>query len=155
MRTVALLAIAASASALTLKPALAEPGIVYSYSPPPKFGVTGVNAIVNLEEAQTEDGSGCEQRIADLVVDEVAYEGASDIVIGFRAKKPGNNKNEWYGLFSMNTQALYRKLPNPDRRNVQLLVKRGARVIVVYQVCGSGGFASVRDVYAKSAVNNP
>ena len=133
--------------------AFAEPGIVYRFSP--KFEVIGVNAIVDLEPAMTESGSGCEQRIADLIVDEVVYEGASDIVIGFRAQKPGSKANTWYGLFSMNTKLLYRKLPNPERHNVQLLVKKEAKLIVVYQVCGSGGFSSVRDIYAKAAINNP
>ena len=136
-------------------PAIAEPGIVYRYSSSPKVEVIGVSAVVDLEAAMTETGSGCEQRIADLSIDEVVYEGASDIVIGFRAQKPGNGTNTWYGVFAMDTKALYRKLPNPERHNVQLLVKRGAKVIVTYQVCGSGGFASVRDIYAKSAVNSP
>ena len=126
---------------------------MYNYSS--KFEVSGVNAVVDLEPAMTESGSGCEQRLADLVVDEVVYEGASDIIIGFRAQKPGSSAKSWYGLFSMNTKSLYQKLPNPERHNVQQLVKKGAKVIVTYQVCGSGGFSSVRDIYAKTAVNNP
>lgn len=133
--------------------ALAEPGIVYRYGP--KLDIIGVNAIVDLERAYTEKGDSCEQRIADLVIDEVVYEGANEIVIGFRAKLPGNNTNELYGLFTMDTTSLYKKLSNSERRNVQLLVKKGAEVVVTYQICGSGGFISVRDIYAKSAVNNP
>ena len=133
----------------------AEPGIVYRYSTPPKLEISGVNGIVELEAAMTEPGSGCEQRIADLVVDEVVYEGTSEMLIGFRAKKPANGSSEWYGLFSMATKALYQNLSNAERRNIQQLIRRGAKLIVIYQICGSGGFASVRDVFAKSAVNNP
>lgn len=130
---------------------LAEPDIAYQYSPSPTLNIVGVNAIVNLEEAYKD----CDQRIADLVIDEVVYEGASDTVIGFRAQKPGKKTDTWYGLFTMSTESLYGKLSNAERRNVLLLVKKGAKVIVAYQVCGSGSFSSVRDIYAKSAINNP
>ena len=135
--------------------ASAGPGIVYKYTKPPKTDIVGVNAIVDLESAETEQGSSCDQRIADLTIDEVVYQGASELIIGFRAMKPANGSSEWYTLFSMTTKELYEKLSNAERRYPQQLVKKGAKVIVTYQVCGSGGFVSVRDIFAKSAINNP
>ena len=138
---------------LTSIVAFAEPGIEYRFDA--KSRVIGVNAIVDLESAMTEPGSNCSQRIADLVIDEVVYEGASDTIVGFRAQKPGITANTWYGVFSMNTKRLYQNLGNAERHRVHELVKKGAKVVVAYQVCGSGGFASVRDVFAKSAINSP
>ena len=134
--------------------AVAQPGISYRYGPPPKMEIIEVTAIVDLEEAMT-DAKNCEQRIADLVIDEVVYEGTSEIVTGFRALKPGVGTKPWYALFEMDTKALYRNISNSERRNVQMLIRKGAKIIVSYQVCGSGGFISVRDVFLKSAVNNP
>ena len=98
-------------------------------------------------------GDNCDQRIADIVVDEVVYDGASTTIAGFRAKKPA--PNEMYALFSIDSKAVYSALPNATRADVQKLIGKGARLIVVYQVCGSGGYISVRDIFKKSAINNP
>jgi hypothetical protein len=129
----------------------AKPKIIYQYGSNTK--VIGVNAIVNIEDAMVEPIDNCDQRIADIVVDEVVYERASEIITGFRAKKPA--PNEFYALFTIDNKALYDQLPNPQRRDVQRIIGKGARLVVIYQVCGSGGFLSVRDVFKRSAVNNP
>jgi hypothetical protein len=127
------------------------PSLIYQYGPGAK--VIGVNALVNIEEAQTESGSNCDQRIAEVVVDEVVYEGVSTMIAGFRAKKPA--PKEWYVLFRMDSRAIYQSISNAASADVQALISKGARLVVIYQVCGSGGFVSVRDVFKKSAVNNP
>jgi len=129
----------------------ADAGIEYQYGN--KLKVTGVNAIVGIEEPMTAPGDNCSQRIADVVIDEVVYDGASDMVAGFRAKKPA--PREWYGIFRIDTDALYKSIPNAAHNDVLKLIKKGASIIVTYQVCGSGGFVSVRDIYKKTAVNNP
>lgn len=144
VRLLALATVLAAASS-----AHAEPGIVYRYSPAPKVKAIGVQAIVDLEPAMTETGSGCEQRMADLVIEDVVYDGASDRVVGFRAPKTG------LGMFKMETDKLYKSLSNAERRAPLLLIRRGAKVLVTYQMCGSGGFISVRDVWDKSAINRP
>ncbi len=46
-------------------------------------------------------------------------------------------------------------LANAERGHVENRIKKGAKLIVVYQICGSGSFVSVRDVFDKSAINNP
>lgn len=155
--------------------AIAESRIVFRYSTDPKPRITGVAAIVNLEEPYKE----CDQRIADLVVDEVVYDGSSGIIVGFRAQKPSSKTSgwnfwggflpdlidriwppksdlgsrEWYGLFAM--KGFYMSLANAERGHVGDLVKKGAKLIVSYQICGSGSFVSVRDIYDKATINNP
>ena len=129
----------------------AKPAIIYQYGSNAK--VIGVNALVNIEDAMVEPGDNCDQRIAEIVVDEVVYEGASEIITGFRAKKPA--PNEFYALFTIDSKAVYDRLPNTQRRDVQKIINKGSRLVVIYQVCGSGGFLSVRDIFKKSAVNNP
>lgn len=129
----------------------ADAGIEYQYNN--KLKITGVNAIVGIEEPMTTPGDNCSQRIADVVIDEVVYSGVSDMVAGFRAKKPA--PKEWYGIFRIDTDSLYKSIPNAAHGDVLKLIKKGTSVIVTYQVCGSGGFVNVRDVFKKTAVNNP
>lgn len=136
---------------ICLQSAQADAGIEYQFGD--KLKITGVNAIVGIEEPMTAPGDNCSQRIAEVVVDEVVYEGSSDMVAGFRAKKPA--PKEWYGIFRINTDALYKSIPNAAHGDVLKLVKKGANLIVTYQVCGSGGFVNVRDIFKKSAINNP
>ena len=124
----------------------ADVTIQYQYDNKPN--ITGVRAIVGIEEPL----SDCDQRIADLVIDEVVYDGASDLVLGFRAKKPA--PQEWYGIFRIN-DALYKSISNVEHSQITNLIKKGARVIVTYHVCGSGGYVYVRDIFKKSAMNNP
>jgi hypothetical protein len=96
----------------------------------------------------------CDQRLADLIIDEVVYRGASTTVIGFRAKKPGADKG--ITLFEMDTYELYRRLGRlpeyagpgyAENRDVQKVIRKGQRVLVVYQMCRSGGEKHVRDVF--------
>jgi hypothetical protein len=129
----------------------AEPKIIYQYGD--KGKIVGVNALVGIEEPMLAQGDNCDQRIAEVVVDEVVYEGASDMITGFRAKKPA--PKEWYGIFKIDSKAIYNSIQRAVHQDVQKLINKGARLIVVYQMCGSGGFVSVRDIFKKSAVNNP
>ena len=131
--------------------AAVQPKVIYQFSDQAK--VIGVNALVGIEEPMLAPGDNCDQRIAELVVDEVVYEGTSEKITGFRAKKPA--PREFYGLFKIDSDAVYGALPNAARSDVQKLINKGARLIVVYQVCGSGGFLSVRDIFKRSALNNP
>jgi hypothetical protein len=128
----------------------AEPGLIYQYGD--NANIVGVKALVGIEAPMVAPGDNCDQRIADVVIDEVVYEGKSDIIAGFRSKKPA--PNEWYGLFSIDYRAVYDTLPNATRSDVQKLIKKGAKLIVIYQVCGSGGQVTVRDIFKKTAINN-
>ena len=128
----------------------AEPALVYQFG---SKRVIGVNGLVGIETPMVDPLENCSQRIAEVVVDEVVYDGASDIIAGFRAKKPA--PNEWYGMFTIHSDAVYGALSNAARGDVQKLINKGARLIVIYQVCGSGGHVSVRDIFKKSALNNP
>ncbi|ARU30757.1 hypothetical protein CAP31_03065 [Sulfuriferula sp. AH1] len=131
--------------------AVAKPVLVYQFGSNGK--VIGINALVGIEEPMVEIGDNCDQRIADLVVDDVVYERSSETISGFRAKKPA--PNEINALFTIDSKAVYGALPNASRRDVQKIISKGSRLIVVYQVCGSGGYFSVRDIFKKGAVNNP
>lgn len=130
--------------------AQAAPGLVYQYGPHKKVEV---RALVGVEEPMTAPNDNCDQRIAEVTVADVAYNGTSDMISGLRATKPA--PNEWTGLFSINSKAVYDAIPDVTRTDLQKLIHRGARLIITYQVCGSGGYASIRDVYMASSLNNP
>lgn len=149
-RITASIAVLTGAMAL-MGAAHAGAGLVYQYGD--KSQGRAIIAIVGIEEPMIAPGDNCSQRIADLVIDEVVYDGASDTILGFRAKKPP--PKEWYGIFRIDSRSLYREIPNADRAEVLKLISKGTHVIVTYQVCGSGGFVSVRDIFKKSAINNP
>jgi hypothetical protein len=100
----------------------AEPAIVYQYDS--RSNVIGVNGPIGIGEPMDD----CSQRIADVKVDEVVYEGASDIIVGFRATKPA--PNEWYGIFRIRSDVVYKAIPNATRSDVQRLIKKGAQLIV-------------------------
>lgn len=104
--------------------AQADAGIEYQFGD--KLKITGVNGIVGIEEPMTAPGDNCSQRIADVVVDEVVYDGASDMVAGFRAKKPA--PKEWYGIFRINTDALYKSIPNAAHGDVLKLISRPCKI---------------------------
>lgn len=111
--------------------------------------ITGINALVGI----TEFDPSCDQRIASVVVDEIVYDGDSDTIVGFRAQKPG--PRPWYGIFRIDHEQLFNALGRPAQVDLQKLVHKRAPLIVIYQVCGSAGIISVREIFAKGALNNP
>ena len=142
------LAVSLAASATSL--AYAKAAIVYEYDTHAR--VIGVSAIVGIEAPMIEVGDNCSQRIADVVVADVVYR-ERGVITAFRAKKPP--PKEWYGEFRIDSNAIYRSLPNAKHLDVQKIIHKGAHLMVIYQMCGSGGFASVREIFKNSAVNNP
>lgn len=101
----------------------ADVTIQYQYDS--KLNVTGVNAIIGIEEVFPD----CNQRIADLVIDEVVYDGASDLILGFRAKKPA--PQEWYGIFRI-SDAIYKSISNAERSQITRLIKKSAHVVELH-----------------------
>ena len=83
----------------------------------------GVNALVEIEEPM----DMCEQRIAQIVVDEVVYVGASETIAGFRANKP--RPFERHALFSIDSKAVYTAIPNAARGDVQKLTPTFAHCV--------------------------
>lgn len=122
---------------------LAEPQYVIKYS---KLDDITIKGVVGLEEPM----ELCEQHIRELSVQDVIYHTNSDYIVGFRAKK--KERNFPLPLFSMKTDELYANSGNVARLYLHQIVYSGAEVIVTYQVCGSGGFISVRDVFLKNFV---
>ncbi|WP_319585298.1 hypothetical protein [uncultured Desulfobulbus sp.] len=122
-----------------------KPKIVYKYD---NFAQpTGVKAIIDIEETDTQ----CDQRIALITVEEVLYEGSSEQVEGFRAKLSSDKIDYLFSIY--NNKAIYENLPNAARRDVLQLINKGSNLLVDYQVCGSGGFFSVRNIFSARFVN--
>ena len=123
-----------------------DPVVEYSYTK--KAEITGVKAITGIEDTM----SDCSQNIAEVTIDQVIYQDNSDYITGFRVKP--TKTNQWPQSFTMYTKKLYEQLSNSQRLNVQMIIKNGAQLLVVYQQCGSGGYISVKDVFKKSALLN-
>jgi len=103
-------------------------------------------AMINIEEAMTAPGDGCTQLINEVVVSEVTYDGSSEIINGFRVNPAKNIKS--ITLYRISSD----KMTSYDNDQLQRIVKKGARLIVLAQICGSGGFTSVREIWLKNAI---
>ena len=125
---------------------LAAPSVVYRYN---MAGAQTPIAIIDLERAYTAPSENCSQRFAEVKIDQVVYDGVSEIIAGFRAKKP--QPNEWTGLFRLTTKDLGKF----EMRELAKIVQQGHKIFTLYQICGSGEFVSVREIWLKDAVNNP
>ena len=129
--------------ALVAQPALAkEPSVVFA-SP---AGQETPVAMIGFEDAYTEPLDNCQQHIAEVIVGEIAYDGPSEIIAGFRVD-PAKTTN---GV------TLYRIDPADitagKMRQLQKIVRKDARLIVLAQTCGMGRFTSVRELWLKSAL---
>ena len=115
-----------------------EPAILYSDS---AEGETPV-AMLDLEKPFTD----CRQQISDIIVDDVVYNGASEMIEGVRVD----------AAKSTNGITLYRisntNITLGQMRALNLLVVKGAPLIVLSQTCGSGRFTTVRELWSKSVL---
>lgn len=131
------------------KETIGDAGLTLVYQYDDDFNIVGVNGLIGIEELMHD----CDQRIANIVVDEVKYEGVSDVITGFNARKPTSKKIDFF--FNIDSADIYRASDKITKSDVQKLIHKGAKLIVVYQVCGSGGYFFVRDIFKLSALNNP
>lgn len=123
-----------------------KPSIVYRYEGASSTPI----GVVGLQDAYTDPMDNCGQRIADVTIREVVYDGASDIIEGFRISNP--KKDEPRKRFIIDE---LHNLSMGQMGELSRIVEAGAKVIVIYQICGSGKFHTVRELWLKSAVNNP
>jgi hypothetical protein len=128
---------------LAASPAFAkEPAVVFAGVP----GKEAPVAMIGFEDAYTEPMDNCQQHIAEVVVGEIAYDGPSEIIAGFRVD-PAK---------STNGVTLYRIDPADitagKMRQLQKIVRKGARLVVLAQTCGMGHFTSVRELWLKNAL---
>jgi hypothetical protein len=104
-------------------------------------------AMVGFEDAYTGQMDNFQQRMAEVVVGEIAYDGPSEVIAGFRVD-PAK---------ATNGVTLYRigspgDITAGEMRQLQKIVRKGARLIVLAQTCGAGRFTSVRELWLKSAL---
>lgn len=118
----------------------AEPEMIYEDSKP--------IALIGLSEVWRSGGaSGCENHIGTFEVEEIAYDGVSEIVGGIRVKPVvsfwDKKSSTAPSLMRLNTD----KLSNIERSWLPTLVDKGSKLLIAYNICGSGGFQYVRDIY--------
>jgi hypothetical protein len=90
--------------------------------------------------------SGCENHAGFFEVDDIAYDGISEIVGGIRVKalRKDSTDSERVTLMTFDTKS---SLSNADRSWVSTLVSKGSKLFVAYAICGNGGYYQVRDIY--------
>lgn len=106
------------------------------------------SSFVDIEAAMPD----CGQHIAEVVIDQVVYKNVSDIIAGFRIERP--SPNGLYSLYRIRTSS-YEHLSKVEQYSVLSdLVSKGAQLIITYQICGSGGFIYVENIYKASVFND-
>lgn len=131
--------------ALAAQPAIAkEPSVVF-LGP---AGNEAPTAMLGFEDAHTQPLSNCQQIIAEVTVSEIAYNGPSEIIAGFRVD-PENAANgvTLYRFGSAND------ITTEGARQLRKIVRKGAQLIVLGQTCGMGRLTTVRELWLKSAIN--
>lgn len=103
--------------------------------------IIGISGIANLHPISKDDG--CDARIKYLTIDEIAYEGVSEIIGGIRSKGD---------LYLVDSELMLSIFSNAERSWVKNLFAKGNKVLVPYLVCGSGGFLFIRDIYMASSI---
>jgi hypothetical protein len=90
--------------------------------------------------------SGCENHAGFFEVDDIAYDGISEIVGGIRVKavRKDSTDSERVTLMTFDTKT---SLSNSDKSWVSTLVSKGSKLFIAYAICGNGGYYQVRDIY--------
>ena len=123
--------------------ALGDPAFSFEYDS--NGNVIEVMGFVGLQDPYRD----CEQKISNVIVDEVVYEGISRIIGGFRGRMTGHP----YGTHVLfHIDDLYSKISNAEMSFIPEIIKKGAALIVIYHVCGNGGYHHVRGLFKGAAL---
>lgn len=104
-------------------------------------------ALVGVEEAFTDALDNCTQHITNVTVDEIAYDGASESIAGFRVD-PDKSSNG-VTLYRLDSS----KITSGQMRELRKLFRKNAKLLVIAQTCGSGKFTTIREAWLASAVD--
>jgi len=93
----------------------------------------------------------CQQALREVVIDTVEYdEPMSDTIVGFRTR---DDPAQGVTAFPIESEPLYRTLSNAQQADVARVIHKGPETVLVrYQVCGSGGYVSVLDIYRTATI---
>ena len=113
-------------------------------------------ALIGIEDVivnSTDNYTGCENRLGLFEVDDIAYDGVSEIVGGIRVKSIGTGiekqgKTAAPSLIRINAS----ELSNVDASWLPTLVQKGSRLLIAYNLCGNGGYKYARDIYRAEAL---
>jgi hypothetical protein len=123
---------------------LPDPGPIVKYGASAKGGKgRSPSAIVNIETVMRD----CEQGLGKFTVEQLDFDGASTRIKGFRAIDHRQRRH----YFSLDPRI--HEIANADRGALGELLREKRELIVTFQRCGSGGYLSVKDVYAQSAID--
>lgn len=103
-------------------------------------------ALVGVEEAFTDPLDNCTQHIANIIIDEVAYDGPSESIAGFRVD-PEKSTNG-VTLYRLNSS----EITFGQMRELRKLFRKNMNLIVIAQTCGSGKFTSIREAWHANAM---
>lgn len=105
-----------------------------------------VVGLVAMNSALTANGSGCEQRAGVVKVEGVQFSRSGVTLESFRfTSKSGDQWSMPTGIDG---------LSNTDRSQANNFIRVGKSYFMRFQVCGSGGFPDLLDLYDLAFVNS-
>ncbi len=98
-----------------------------------------VAGLINMDTAMNEPGSGCSQMIGRIKVESLQFSKSGVVLESFYFTDAKGN------VYSVPTNI--EKLPNALRSQANSFIRQGRNYFAHIKVCGSGGFASLINLY--------
>jgi len=99
-----------------------------------------VAALINMEKIYNKSGDGCGQRMTFAKISALQFSDSGNSINLIQLKEESGR------VFGAPIK--YQKLSNLERQTADTLFIQGNEYFVFYQVCGSGGFVSLINVYS-------
>lgn len=100
---------------------------------------TQVAGLASMDSVMNEPGSGCSQMIGQIRVDGLQFSKSGVVLESFHFSDAKGN------VYSVPTNI--ERLPNASRSQANSFIRQGKQYFAHIQVCGSGGFASLVNLY--------
>jgi hypothetical protein len=103
--------------------------------------------LVNMDDMMLERGSGCQHFVGPVKIEGVQFSASGAILESFRFT---NSKGDQWSV-----PTNIGKLSNAERSRANSLIRVGKQYLIDVNVCGSGGFASLVNLYDLSIQFKP
>ena len=103
--------------------------------------------LVNMDDMMLERGSGCQHFIGPVKIEGVQFSASGAVLESFRFT---NSKGDQWSI-----PTNIEKLSNAERSRANSLIRVGKKYLIDVNVCGSGGFASLVNLYDLSIQFKP
>jgi hypothetical protein len=129
----------------------ARPSLIHVYQTTMKNGKAETHSVdaglVNMDDMMLESGSGCQHFVGVVKIDGLQFSQSGTTLQSFRFI---NSKGDQWSI-----PTNIEKLSNAERSRANNLIRVGKQYLIDVNVCGSGGFPSLVNLYDLSVQFRP